>query len=242
MKSNIIKITAATVLMMAGHTLAADMPPLAQKYNCTNCHAIDVKMIGPSWMAISKAYNGKGKTGIRRPVSEILGSKTAEEWLKHKISHGGAGVWGTVLMPSIDPRGTWQKEMEVLIRQIMGLSKGSTSTDEMLKTMNKHQCVACHDMDKKVIGPSWMDISNFYNSNGTTPYGMKASDILESKTAQEWLMFKISHGGLGDWGSMLMPAMEYVVKPGSFDVAPDEEQRYKDMRELIDFIMGLAEK
>ena len=223
-------------------SFATEMPALAKKNHCTNCHAIEVKMIGPSWMDVSRAYNNNGKTSTGKRVSEILSSKTAEEWLKQKISFGGAGTWGTVLMPGIDPASTLEDKMDKLITDIMGLAKGKTSSEDFTKMANSYRCTSCHAMDQQSIGPSWMDISNVYNNNGTTPYGVKVSDILRKKTAEEWLMLKVSHGGLGNWGGMLMPAMEYVVKPGSFNTVVNEDERYSDMQELVRFILDLAKK
>lgn len=242
MKSVVINMVTAAVLMVAGDTLAIDMPPLAQKYNCTNCHAIDVKMIGPSWMDISKAYNNNGKTSIGIPIADILSSKTAEEWLKYKISHGGAGTWGTVMMPATDPMDSWQENMGRLVKDILDLSKGGALKEDMLRLANYYRCSACHSLDSKLIGPSWMDISKFYNGNGTTPYGVKASDVLRSKTPEEMLNFRISHGGLGNWGVMLMPAMEYRIPTGSGDFKPDEAKKHEDLVELVKFIMSLAKK
>lgn len=237
-----LALTTAAMLLGIADALATEMPPLAKKYNCTNCHAIDVKMIGPSWMDISKAYNENGKTSIGIPISDILRSKTAEEWLKYKISHGGAGTWGTVLMPATDPNDTWQENMDKLVKDILGLSKGSTSKEGMLQLANYYRCSACHAMDSKLIGPSWMDISKFYNSNGTTPYGVKASDMLSSKTPEEMLNFRISHGGLGNWGVMLMPAMEYRIPTGAGDFKPSENQKHEDLIELVKFILNLAKQ
>lgn len=239
MKSVFTNMVAAAALMFTGGVLAADMPPLAQKYNCTNCHSVDVKMIGPSWMDISKAYNSNGKTAIGTPVSELLRSKTAEEWLKYKISHGGAGNWGTVLMPATDPSDTWQANLDILVKDIMGLSKGSASKTDMLKMADKYHCTACHSIDKKVIGPSWMDISRAYNGNGATSYGVNVSDILRSKTPEEWLTLKISHGGMGAWGNMLMPAIEYK---GQSNTKQDDVKKHDDIMELVKFILGLAKK
>ena len=242
MKFIVIYMVAAAVLMFTGSALATDMPPLAKKYGCTDCHAIDVKMIGPSWMDISKAYNNNGKTSIGIPISDILSSKTAEEWLKLKITHGGAGNWGTVLMPPMDPNDTWQANMNKLVKDIMGLSKGRTSKEDMLKLANFFHCTACHSIDEEAIGPSWMVISNVYNSNGTTPYGVKVSDILKRKTSEEWLILKISHGGLGNWGVMLMPAIEYRVLTSPSDFKLDETKKHEETRELVKFILGLTKK
>ena len=239
MRSIVINMVAAAALMVAGSALATDMPPLAKKYGCVNCHSIDVRMIGPSWMEISKAYNENGLTSIGVPVSEILGSKTPEEWLQLKVSHGGAGTWGMVLMPATDPKDTWQVNMRKLIKE---LSKGSGSKEDLQKYADYYRCTPCHAIDKQVIGPSWTDISKFYNTNGTTPYKVKASDILRSKTAEEYLEHKISHGGLGNWGMMLMPAIEYRGRSSKTDIEQDEVKLYEETLELVRFILGLAKK
>ena len=242
MKSIVINMVAAAGLMVAGSALATEMPPLVQKYGCSNCHAIDVKMIGPSWTDISRAYNNNGKTSIGIPTAEILRSKTAEEWLKLKISHGGAGNWGTVLMPGNDPSDTWQANLDTMVKSILGLSKGSTSKEDMLKTANTYYCTGCHAIDKKVIGPSWMDVSKAYNNNGTTGYGVKVADILRSKTPEEWLTLKISHGGLGNWGTMVMPAMEYRGKAVQSSRSQDDPKKRDDIKKLVTFILDLEKK
>lgn len=54
---------------------------LAQKYSCTACHAIDKKIIGPSFAEIAKKHAGK------------------EDYLAGKVKAGGVGVWGAMPMP-----------------------------------------------------------------------------------------------------------------------------------------------
>ena len=61
-----------------------DAAALAKKANCTTCHAPAAKMVGPSWVDISKKYKGDAK---------------AIATLAKKIKAGGAGVWGPVPMP-----------------------------------------------------------------------------------------------------------------------------------------------
>ncbi|WP_157271877.1 c-type cytochrome [Azohydromonas aeria] len=58
---------------------------LAQKKNCLACHAVDKKVVGPSYQEVAKKY---------------AGDKTAEAKLAEKIVKGGAGVWGPVPMPA----------------------------------------------------------------------------------------------------------------------------------------------
>jgi cytochrome c len=53
-----------------------------QKNNCTACHAVDKKILGPSFLEIAKKYPGK------------------TEYLAGKIKAGGSGVWGPIPMPA----------------------------------------------------------------------------------------------------------------------------------------------
>lgn len=57
---------------------------LAQKNNCAACHAVDKKLVGPSWSDIGKKY---------------AGDATAEARLVTKAKTGGVGAWGQVPMP-----------------------------------------------------------------------------------------------------------------------------------------------
>ena len=135
MKSIIVSMFAATGLVIAGSALAVDMPPLAKKHNCVACHAMDKKVVGPSWMDISKAYNSVGATGsavnptaykVTHKVADILAknnSKTTEEWLLKKVSKGGAGDWGTMPMPANDPSGAKAADLKELVKFIMSLDK-----------------------------------------------------------------------------------------------------------------------
>jgi cytochrome c len=57
---------------------------LSQKSNCVACHAVDKKLVGPSWTDIGKKY---------------AGDAGAEAMLVAKAKKGGVGVWGQVPMP-----------------------------------------------------------------------------------------------------------------------------------------------
>ena len=108
MKSIVVSVTVAAGLMIAGSAMAVDMPEIAKKNNCTACHAIDKKVVGPSWMDISKKYKGDA---------------TAAEKLLVKVSKGGAGAWGSMPMPANDAAGKKQPEMKELVAFIMALAK-----------------------------------------------------------------------------------------------------------------------
>jgi len=107
MKAMIVSMIAATGLMIAGGAMAVDMPPLAKKSGCTNCHAIDKKIVGPAWMDVSKKY--KGDAG-------------AEAKLVAKVSKGGTGVWGFMPMPANSPRVS-DADIKELVGFVLGLAK-----------------------------------------------------------------------------------------------------------------------
>ncbi len=61
----------------------------------------------------------------------------------------------------------------------------------------KSGCLACHSIDKKVLGPSYKDVAAKYKGD---------------KTAEAKLVEKVKKGGSGVWGPMPMPANSPQVK------------------------------
>lgn len=108
MKSIVVSMTVAAGLMIAGSAMAVDMPEVAKKNNCTACHAIDKKVVGPSFMDVAKKYKGDA---------------TAEAKLITKVSKGGAGVWGSMPMPANDAAGKKQDQMKEVVQFVLGLAK-----------------------------------------------------------------------------------------------------------------------
>lgn len=82
MKALFALIAAAFV---AGPALADAGADLAQKKNCLSCHAVDKKVLGPSYKEVAAKYKG---------------DKAAEAKLAEKVIKGGTGVWGQVPMPA----------------------------------------------------------------------------------------------------------------------------------------------
>jgi len=107
---------------------------------------------------------------------------------------------------------------------------GSALAADMPELAKKSGCTACHSIDKKIVGPAWMDVSKAYNSNGTTTTGKKVADILaanHAKTAEEWLTQKVAKGGTGNWGTAAM-----------IPNAPKVSEA--DIKTLVEFILGLS--
>ena len=97
-------------LFCSAAAIAQEMPQLAEKNNCVNCHAIDQRIVGPAWMEVSKKY---------KDVPD------AEEILLTRVSKGSSGFFGLIHMPANDPDGLKQAEMKDLVKFILGLSKSA---------------------------------------------------------------------------------------------------------------------
>lgn len=72
---------------------------------------------------------------------------------------------------------------------------GQASANEALA--KKSGCLACHGVDKKVLGPGFKDIAAKYKGDAS---------------AQAKLVTKVKAGGSGVWGPIPMPANSPQVK------------------------------
>ncbi len=88
---------------------------------------------------------------------------------------------------------------------------GSAMAVDMPAVAKKNNCVACHTIDKKLVGPAWTDVAKKYKGDAT---------------ASAKLSEKVAKGGSGVWGPVAM--------------TPNPQVNPADMKELISFILGLA--
>ena len=80
---------------------------LFKRKRCSMCHAVDHKLIGPPFRAISMRYNGAGSTEIRTLAKTVM--------------YGGIRNWGEIPMP---PNSVTLSEAELLVRWILDLPHG----------------------------------------------------------------------------------------------------------------------
>ena len=73
---------------------------------------------------------------------------------------------------------------------------GSTSAFADLKLATEKNCMACHSVEKKVLGPAYKDIAAKYAGQ---------------KDALAKLSVKVIKGGTGVWGQIPMPANAQVT-------------------------------
>lgn len=88
---------------------------------------------------------------------------------------------------------------------------GSAFAADMPELAKKSGCVACHAIDKKLVGPAWQDVANKYKGDAGAAATLSA---------------KIASGGKGVWGAVPMP--------------PQAKVSEADRTELVSFILGLA--
>lgn len=84
-----------------------------------------------------------------------------------------------------------------------------------LDLAKKSGCLACHSVDKKVVGPAWKDVAAKYKGDGA---------------AKATLIDKVKKGGKGNWtkvtGGAPMPPYSPRVKDA-------------DIEKLVDFVLSL---
>jgi cytochrome c len=73
----------------------------------------------------------------------------------------------------------------------------------------KSGCMACHTVDKKLVGPGFKEVAAKYKGN---------------KTAEEMLIAKVTKGGSGTWGTMAMP--------------PNPKVKPADMKKLVEWVLA----
>lgn len=89
-------------------------------------------------------------------------------------------------------------------------SDAAVSAVDALALAKKNNCLVCHAVDKKVLGPAWKDVAAKYRGDAK---------------AEAYLVSKIAKGGSGVWGSMAMPAQPKVSEA--------------DRRTLVRFVLNL---
>lgn len=87
----------------------------------------------------------------------------------------------------------------------------AASADAAQALAQKSGCLACHSIDKKVLGPAYKDVAAKYKGD---------------KTAEAKMIAKVKAGGSGVWGPMPMPANSPQVK--------DE-----DIKTIVQWILAL---
>jgi cytochrome c len=74
----------------------------------------------------------------------------------------------------------------------------------------KNACLACHQVDKKVVGPAFKDVAAKYKGD---------------KSAEAKLVEKVKKGGSGVWGTVPMP--------------PNAQVKDADIKAIVHWVLSL---
>jgi len=82
----------------------------------------------------------------------------------------------------------------IAIAALVGIFAGSTvhaaDAAKAKQLAQKYNCLACHAVDKKLVGPAYMEVAKKYKGDAG---------------AEAKLVAKVKSGGGGVWGSIPMP-------------------------------------
>ena len=79
----------------------------------------------------------------------------------------------------------------------------STAASAQLELAKQKNCLACHTVDKKLVGPAYKDVAMKYEND---------------KDAAPRLAKKVREGGVGVWGQIPMPANPQVNEAESLQL------------------------
>ncbi|MDB5894212.1 MAG: cytochrome [Rhodoferax sp.] len=99
--------------------------------------------------------------------------------------------------------------LAVLTTAFAGLSATTPALADQALAQSKN-CMACHAVDKKLVGPAYKDVAAKYKDDAT---------------AVDKLALKVMKGGSGVWGPVPMPANPQVSEA--------------DAKKLVSWILGM---
>ena len=92
---------------------------------------------------------------------------------------------------------------KLLVTMSLIVATTAASADALTLAKN-NMCLACHAIDKKLVGPAYKDVAAKYATR---------------KDAVEYLTKKIKSGGSGVWGPIPMPAQAQLSDAQATELA-----------------------
>lgn len=102
------------------------------------------------------------------------------------------------------------KYSSLIALTIVTLAAPAWADDAALQLAQKNNCLACHALDKKLVGPAWIDVAKKYAGDAQ---------------AEARLVDKVKKGGSGVWGQVPMP--------------PNVTVKDADVRAIVHYLLGL---
>lgn len=114
-------------------------------------------------------------------------------------------------------------KLNVIIAVLALMVTGGALGADMPELAWKLNCTACHDIDKTIVGPSWMNIAKKYKDVDRFTFDDRDYPLVEG------LMMKVSKGGSGNW----------ITTPYPMPANDAAGTKQAEIRELVTFILGL---
>ena len=96
----------------------------------------------------------------------------------------------------------------------LGMTSSAVFAGDELELAKRSGCLACHAIDKKIVGPAWQDVSKRY----------------KGQDAKAQLIKKVKTGGKGNWTEVT----KGVPMPPYSPRVTDE-----NIEKLVDFVLAL---
>jgi cytochrome c len=97
-----------------------------------------------------------------------------------------------------------------LIVAALGAAFATAPAMANLELATKNACTACHQVDKKLVGPAYKDVAAKYKGDAK---------------AEAMLVEKVKKGGVGTWGQVPMP--------------PNANVKDEDAKTLVKWILSI---
>lgn len=103
------------------------------------------------------------------------------------------------------------KSFVVALGMVAAVASANAMAD--LELAKKSGCLACHSVEKKIVGPAWRDVGKKYKGDAA---------------AKARLVAKVKAGGKGVWGAAPMPPYSPRVSDANIE-------------KLVTFVLSLGE-
>jgi cytochrome c len=103
------------------------------------------------------------------------------------------------------------KSFVVALGMVAAVASANAMAD--LELAKKSGCLACHSVEKKIVGPAWRDVGKKYKGDAA---------------AKARLVAKVKAGGKGVWGPAPMPPYSPRVSDANIE-------------KLVTFVLSLGE-
>lgn len=94
----------APLLLAVSLAQAEEPAKLIAKYNCLGCHAVDHRIVGPSYKEIAARYRNQ---------------KDVEAMLMKEIRSGSKGKWDLKVKVEMPPQQIGENDLRVIVRWIL---------------------------------------------------------------------------------------------------------------------------